>query len=177
VNVANDDPPDDELNNRLWQEAKKIASSQRGPNDNDPLRVLTRAIKAEGMAAIINCEIAADRLFDEIEQHHGAETARHIFSKYAKPPSKWEPQRAARRELVWMVELDEGINGKRNIDKVARELAKWNETAPPERRYGTGTTDPLLMEQQIYRALKDKRHGGGGITISKFLRLSGFSNS
>lgn len=174
--MANDDPPDDELNDWLWQEAKKRASSQRGPTDNDPLRVLIRAIEAKGMAEIINCETAADRLFDEIEQHHGAEVARRIFNKYAKPPSKWEPQRAAADALVCMVKLDEWNNGKRNIDKVARELAKWNETAPPERRYGTGTTDPLLMEQQIYRALKSKHHGRG-FTISKYLRLSDFSKS
>jgi hypothetical protein len=127
----------------------------------DRLLELVEEIRRLGMSAIINCEIAVDKLYQEIEEHHGEEVTRRIFRERGKPITKWTLQRRKNRELVFLYWLKQGPNGEEgNVDELARE----NETRPPEQRYGpTGTTDPFVMARQIRRVRHDERYTGIGL--------------
>jgi len=97
---------------------------------------------------------AAAKLFSEISKDLGAADAQRIFTSISVP--RTPNQERVLRNAQLLTSLD-AMMPKPNVGKLARQLAKANETLPVELRYGPrGTTDQLVMDKHI-RRLRERR--------------------
>ena len=98
---------------------------------------------------------AAAKLFHKISKDLGAADARRIFTSISA--SRTPNQERVLRNSEMLIKHD-AMMPKPNIAKLARQLAKANETLPVERRYGPrGTTEPFVMDKHIRRLLARRR--------------------
>jgi hypothetical protein len=133
------------------------------------------------------CHRALRRAYQAIKEQHGEGEAKGIFLSATHDPSDDIMVAAVQADLVqWQKGLTERNGGvlrawsvffalspedvrlavayysmpQPNKQRLANDLAKKNETLPPERRYGPrGTTSPTTMLKQINRVLKKKECG------------------
>jgi hypothetical protein len=113
--------------------------------------------KHEQFAASIDlweCEQAAYKVFCAIMQLHGKTEARRIFLKFGCPPSARKIKQI-KNELL-LLSLDR-MKPKPTVQRLARELAKENETLPQNERHGPrGSTNQASMDKHIRLLLKER---------------------
>ena len=109
------------------------------------------------------CLLAIRKLYSALEEHYGRIEANTIWL-FKLDPLRWELEKkfvgASHRfqdeDLGLVLEYYAMPNPSKR--KLATDLAKKNETLPPEERYGpNGTTDPDTMHQQIKRVFRNNK--------------------
>jgi hypothetical protein len=111
------------------------------------------------------CWCALRHAYLAIKRRHGGDDAKFIFFDAVHAPSDDRGQDFPVRWAIFIGLSSEDVRlaieyysmSHPNKQRLANELAKKNETLPPERRYGPrGTTSPMTMLKQINRVLKKK---------------------
>jgi hypothetical protein len=129
------------------------------------------AIEIEDVTNPDACAGALERLYDAIQEHHGHAAARHLFlpgsigypSKYTAEEERHRIQdNIYRTPEDFRLALEFYAMPKPNKEKLAKDLARKNESLPQDRRYGPrGTTSvPLASEDsQIGVRMRVCRYG------------------
>jgi hypothetical protein len=98
---------------------------------------------------ISSCEEYVKRLFECVVKFQGEDVARRIFGPYGRPRTKRQIKLQNDAALLGEYYLEclyaEESKGKPNVRKLARRLAKEN------------NTDPGALERKIWRVIKDKK--------------------
>jgi hypothetical protein len=139
-----------------WQPSPGF--TPRSPEGMDPT-FRAQGRHRDGFETIKGCEYAAHLVFMEISERHGDEEARRIFAKYMEPS---DSLRAEAKNAGLLSVVDGMVNALHPENRLtrygaAKQLAKWNETMLPEKRFGpSGTKETKIMYQHIER-LRDER--------------------
>jgi hypothetical protein len=122
------------------------------------------SIEIEKLTSVDACCRALERVYEAIKECQGESHAQHIFwcAVHGFPSSPKNILRRATLDICFTYEaadlrlaLEYYSMPKPNRQRLATELARKNETLPPERRYGPrGSTSPMTMLKQINRVLR-----------------------
>jgi hypothetical protein len=106
--------------------------------------------------SVFGAERAAYTLFVQIKRYHGLQKARRILTKFGSPPTKRKQVMIANHRLLDRYDM---MRPKPNIQRLARQLAKENESLPRNQQRGPGAIDAHALEKQISRQLKLRKIG------------------
>jgi hypothetical protein len=113
--------------------------------------------KHEQIVALLDlgeCEEAAYKLFTKIMRRHGLAEARRVFLKLGTPPSVRKLGKIRNYALLDRYDM----MPKPNVQRLARELVKENETLPRAERHGPrGSTNQPTMDKHIRILLKERK--------------------
>jgi hypothetical protein len=105
--------------------------------------------------SVMSYRLAIMALYGQVEHDYGEEVARNMFAPYGRELTPREVTRRKNLALV-LAFLD---MPKPNKQKLAKKLAKENETLPRAECHGPrGSTDAAVMLKQISRVLNEKEY-------------------
>ena len=108
-----------------------------------------------GIDTIEGATRAALELFLKIRKHHGDVKARRIFAMWGTPPT---PRRLAEIKNLRLFDLLDLMKPRPNVMKLARELARRNETLPRPERYGpSGSFNHEVLERHIFKLVAKRK--------------------
>jgi hypothetical protein len=120
----------------------------------------------EQLDPVHTAKLKALDLFLEIRESIGDAKARWVFAKWGTPPSRRRRQEINNDGLLSRLDLMSVRDRKTgelrpcpNVLKLAKQLAKENESLPREQQRGAGSTDVHALEKHI-RDLVKKRETG-----------------
>lgn len=121
-----------------------------------PKRELPELYGGPGLETVAGAKQLALNLFTQIMKHHGEQTARRIFSLWAKSPT---PRRIARINNLMLLEKLDMMEPKPNVKKLARDLAKANKKLPRTEQRGARGTNAENLERLIWDLVAEREAG------------------